>query len=242
MTTDRAAPNPDGLAATAMAASSRALAGRFLALHGAMKAASLNLVDALAAAPADGRRDVPIDETQHFPCDDVLDPSTGAQYFLHRHAAGALPASLHVHIFRRWSPPELALPDGDTISTHLAALELNARGEPVAWFAVNQWVVGDYWRPADDTLRLFAGWHVAAPEQGRGADIPPLCHQWLAAYLQLNRMAAIEALLHERDALLDRLVEAKPGVNVLEDRAHEVLACRTIDFRRQLAACKQAVG
>lgn len=213
----------------------------FLQCDAALKAASLSVVDTLAGTGHKRRRRIPVDEARHFPADDVFDPVTGAQYFLHRHAAGARPATLHLHFFRRWIPPELSLPAGETISTHLAALELNARGEPCAWFAVNQWVVGDYWRPADDTLELFSDWRVVQPEQGRGDGLPPLCHQWLASYLQLSLSAVIDPLLRERDAVLDRLVDAQPGTNVLEAREHEVLAYRAIDFRRQVAAWTEEV-
>lgn len=213
----------------------------FLQCDAALKAASLSVVDALAATGQERHDRIPVDEARHFPDDDVFDPLTGAQYFLHRHAAGTRPVSLHLHFFRRWAPPELSLPDGETISTHLAALELDARGEPGAWFAVNQWVVGDYWRPADDTLELFSDWRVVQPEQGRGDGLPMVCHQWLASYLQLSLSPVIDALLRERDAVLDRLVDAQPGINVLEAREHEVLAVRAIDFRRQVAAWTEEV-
>lgn len=225
-------PSQHVVAATAR----RRLLEAFLQCDVALKAAPFSVVDALAGKGQERRGRIPVDEARHFPDDDVFDPATGAQYFLHRHAAGPRPVSLHLHFFRRWTPPELSLPDGETISTHLAALELTTRGEPCAWFAVNQWVVGDYWRPADDTLELFSDWRVVQPEQGRGDGLPMVCHQWLASYLQLSLSAVIDPLLRQRDAVLDRLVDAQPGTNVLEAREHEVLAYRAIDFRRQIAA------
>ncbi len=227
---------PYGTEARAAQTARRQLVERFLQCDAALKAASLSVVDALAGTGQNRRKRIPIDEARHFPDDDVFDPATGAQYFLHRHAAGTRPVSLHLHFFRRWAPPELSLPDGETISTHLAALELDARGEPCAWFAVNQWVVGDYWRPADDTLALFSDWRVDQAEDGRGNEIPVIFHQWLASYLQLCLLPEIDPLLRQRDAVLDGLVDSQPGTNVLEAREHEVLAYRAIDFRRQMAA------
>ncbi len=242
MTASRMAQRYRETAGIALAARQRKLAERFVALGDAMKVGSVHLIDSLAGDNLQRRGEIPVDEARHFPDDDVLDSRSGAQYFLHRHAAGTLPVSLHVHFFRRWSPTELDLPAGETISTHLAALELDGEGKPVGWFAVNQWVVGDYWRPADDSVRLFTDWSVSEPDQGRGDHIPALCHQWLAAYLQLSLVSTIDPLLRQRDALLDRLVEAKPGINVLEDREHEVMAYSPVDFDAQLSIWRQAAG
>ncbi len=213
----------------------------FIELDSAMKASSLNLVDALTGIPSAYPGKLPVDEARHFPEDDVFDSSTGSQYFLHRHAAGNALDSVHIHFFQRWAPAELNLPNSQTISTHLAALELDALGEPHAWFVVNQWVVGDYWQSADETIRLFSDWKIATPEEDRGNEIPELCHQWLSAYLKLNLASTIYPLLRERDDVLDKLIDAFPGVNVLEGRAHEVLGYQLIGFNAQLNAWKKAL-
>ena len=126
----------------------------------------------------------------------------------------------------------------ETITTHLAALELNSLGQPQAWFTVNQWVVGDYWQPADDTIRLFSDWKITTPDEGRGKNIAAICHRWLAAYLKLNLSATIYPLLQERDTLLDQLVDSIPEANVLEERSHEILGYQRIDFFSQLDAWK----
>ncbi len=206
----------------------------FLELDSALRASSINLIDALTDMPSAQRSEIPVDEARHFPVDDVFDPATGSQYFLHRHSAGHAPASVHIHFFQRWVPPELHLRPAETITTHLAALELNMLGEPQAWFAVNQWVVGDYWQPADETIRLFRDWKIIIPDEGRGADIPEIFHNWLATYLKLNLSTTIYPLLRRRDLLLDKLVETFPDMNVLEDRSHEVLGYEKIDFNTQL--------
>jgi hypothetical protein len=219
----------------------RLLIESFIELDSAMKASSVNLIDALTGIPPAQQDTIPVDEMRHFPDDDVFDPGTGSQYFLHRHAAGNAPASVHIHFFQRWTPPELNLSDSETISTHLAALELNALGEPCAWFVVNQWVVGDYWQPAEETIRLFSDWKITTPDEGRGKNIPELCHQWLSAYLKLNLASIIYPLLLERDDVLDKLIDAFPGVNVLEERAHEVLGYQSVEFNVQLEAWKKAI-
>jgi hypothetical protein len=227
--------------AAARTALPNSLIETFLELDSALRVSSINLIDVLTDRSPAQRADIPVDETRHFPDDDVFDPGTGAQYFLHRHAARHIPASVHIHFFQRWTPSELQLQGPETITTHLAALELNALGEPQAWFAVNQWVVGDYWQPADDTIRLFSDWKITTPDEGRGKNIQAICHQWLAAYLKLNLSATISPLLQERDALLDRLVDSNPDVNVLEDKSHEILSYQGIDFNAQLDAWKRAL-
>lgn len=227
--------------AAATSALPNSLIETFLELDSAMRASSINLIDALTDMPSAQQAEIPVDEARHFPADDVFDPATGSQYFLHRHAAGDAPVSVHIHFFQRWTPPELQLQAAETITTHLAALELNALGRPQAWFVVNQWVVGDYWQPADDTIRLFRDWKITTPDEGRGKDIPELCHQWLSAYLKLNLVSIIYPLLRERDEVLDKLIDAYPGENVLEDRAHEVLSHQLIEFNAQLDAWKRVL-
>jgi hypothetical protein len=229
----------DRKAAAVTSAPPNSLIKTFLELDSALRASSINLIDALTGMPSSQRSEIPVDEARHFPADDVFDPATGSQYFLHRHAAGPTPASVHIHFFQRWKPPELPLQGAETITTHLAALELDALGQPKAWFVVNQWVVGDYWQPADETIRLFRDWKITSPDEARGKDIPELCHRWLSAYLQLNLATMIHPLLRERDEVLDQLIDACPGKNVLEDRAHEVLGYQSVEFHSQLDIWKK---
>jgi len=229
------------LKAAAKTALPHALIETFLELDAAMKRSSTNLIDALTDRPSAQRSAVPIDETRQFPEDDVFDKVTGSQYFLHRHATGNIPASVHLHFFQRWIPSELQLQESETITTHLAGLELNALGEPQAWFVVNQWVVGDYWQPADDTVGLFSTWKINDPDEGRGKDVPEICHRWLETYVKLSLLTTIYPLLRKRDALLDQLVDSHPGTNVLEARSHEVLGYQRVDFPSQLEGWKQVL-
>lgn len=171
---------------------------------------------------------IPPDESLHFPADDVLDSNSGAQYFLHRHESDSLGHSLHIHFFKRWRPQELSLKSHETITTHLVGLALNAQGHPSHWFTVNQWVVGDYWQPAEETITLFRNWKVSKPDKGRGDDVLSIGHEWLSSLIALHLDGDIKELLHERDARLDQLVDASPYVNVLDDRSIEVFGTRNI--------------
>lgn len=166
------------------------------------------------------------DESQHFPEDDVLDSSSGAQYFLHRHESDLLGNTIHIHFFKRWKPKELHLKKHETITTHLVALALDSQGHPSQWFTVNQWVVGDYWQPADETVELFRNWKVSKPDDGRGDEVQRVGHEWLSTLIALHLDGDIKELLDERDARLDKLVDANPQINALNDRSIEVFGSR----------------
>ena len=169
-------------------------------------------------------KDVPKDEQLHFPENDVIDTATGCQYFFHRHSSETSDDSIHIHFFRRWRPEELNLPEGETIPTHLAALEFDATGTPVKWFATNQWVTADYWIDAPSTIDLFKGWRIDAPERSASEDIHELCHEWLRLLLMNSLESEITELLESRDLKLDCLVDLNPGINPLEDRRFEILS------------------
>jgi len=165
---------------------------------------------------------LPVDEDRHFPKDDFIDRLTGAQYFLHRHLSAEVGDTTHIHIFKRWSSEQTRAVGLDSTITHLAALALDAKGQPDHWFVVNQWVVGDYWLSADETVDLFRGW---AFSKGSNLKNPRYryWHEWLANLVAANLDQTIHGLLRQRDQILDRMVDANPGVNVLEDRSIEVI-------------------
>ncbi len=120
------------------------------------------------------------------------------------------------------------------------------RGDPVAIHALLGACQADARRYAykhchasdiDDAVQealLLISRKITAPDEGRGKDIPELCHQWLAAYLKLNLVSIIYSLLRERDEVLDKLIDAFPGKNVLEDRTHEVFGYQLVEFNSQI--------
>lgn len=167
----------------------------------------------------------PIDEERHFPDEDFIDSVTGAQYFLHRHLSAEVGETTHIHIFKRWSSDDLHALGLESVTTHLAALALDSSGQPDYWFVVNQWVVGDYWLPADDTIELFREWSFSKTACQKNPRYG-FWHEWLANQVAKSLETNIFSLLNERDRILDQLVDTKPGENVLEDRSIEVI-CRS---------------
>ena len=128
----------------------------------------------------------PLDEERHFPEDDFIDSLTGAQYFLHRHLSAEVGESTHIHIFKRWSSENLHSQGLESVTTHLAALALDSTGQPDYWFVVNQWVVGDYWLPAEDTIKLFRGWTFSKTECQKKPNYG-YWHEWIANEVQNGR-------------------------------------------------------
>lgn len=208
---------------------SRLLRENFLKADNALRNSGIKLIDELTKDAKLKDKRIPKDEALHFPVDDVIDSQSGCQYFLHRHSSDHAENSLHIHFFKRWRPPELNLAIDDTIPTHLAALELGPEGEPLGWFTVNQWVVGDYWQTAEGTIALFQDWVISQPDEGRGDLMNPICHEWLVALMQLHLHGTIADLLEERDQKLDVMVDQNPNQNVLEDRSIEVFGFKSIN-------------
>jgi hypothetical protein len=201
----------------------------FLKASNSLRSANINLIDELTKDANLANKRIPKDEALHFPQNDVIDSQTGCQYFMHRHSSEYAEDSVHIHFFKRWRPAELNLPKGNTIPTHLAALEISSVGKPLGWFTLNQWVLGDYWQAADATIALFDDWAIRNPDSGRGDSMNPISHEWLVALIQLNLHGTIRDLLEERDQKLDTMVDQKPNKNVLEDRTIEIFGYKSIN-------------
>ncbi len=152
---------------------------------------------------------------RHYPVRDMVDPLHGTRAYYHSHDAmarwgNAEPAEHgHFHLF--W--------DGAHPGTHvhLAALSLDARGQPLRWFATNRWVTAGRWVDAAALVRRLPTFQL----QVRGR-LAPLA-RWLTAMVQLFA-DELAALLHERDAALAAASRGRSRRSVWADRRIEVLA------------------
>lgn len=161
-------------------------------------------------------------EYEHYPRDDVYDPGTGAQYYYHAHR-GSVAEHGHFHTFLRWPPHASGAADrqnggkaAETESvTHLIAISMDEYGAPIGLFAVNHWVCGGAWLPADETIDILPRFRIdhAYPSW-------PV-NRWIGAMMVLFR-PHIEALLVQRDAVITAWATAHPERNAFEDRALEV--------------------
>ena len=158
----------------------------------------------------------------HYPPGDVFDRDSGAQWYYHSHnGPPGAPEHGHYHCFLR--------PQGkDGPIHHLVALGVDAYGQAIRLFTVNQWVVDDVWADAPSTVALLDRFdvHMARPSY--------LVNRWLTAMLALYR-DDIAALIAERDAVLAAHVPPQ-GVETRQDRALEVVSECAVDLAARAAS------
>jgi hypothetical protein len=197
-----------------------------------------------------------IEDWRHYPDGEAYDPLTHVQYFYHRHAAaaGRSPAPPdeggHFHLFLRGegippgvapllfadsavgiSPPPQSAPlrrGRREEVCHLAAIAVDACGEPTGLFATNRWVTGETWYRAEDVIRLIdrVRFDPARP--------PTLLDRWIAALVQLFA-ADIAELLRRRDKTMLEWRWRWPRRNVFEDTRLEIVSHLTVDLDARLA-------
>jgi hypothetical protein len=110
--------------------------------------------------------------------------------------------------------------------SHLVAVALDARGEPVRLFTTNRWVTGETWYRAEDVIGMLDRFTLG--EEAGSA----LVNRWLAALVALFR-PQIETLLRLRDrTIMDW--RRRRRANVFEDTRLEVVSSLDINLRAQL--------
>lgn len=159
---------------------------------------------------------------RHYPAGDARDAAHGTQFYFHAHDRARGPGEHgHFHLFVRELLPGRF--------HHLAALSVDALGRPLRWFTTNGWVTGEHYLPAAALRPALQGFALA--QRGR---LAPLA-RWLQALVRLHA-EEIEALLHERDARLQRAAAGRTLDAVLADRRLELLSLADIDLARRIAA------
>ncbi len=152
---------------------------------------------------------------RHYPARDMVDPWHGTRAYYHSHDGAArwgdtTPAEHgHFHLFWEGSRPGRHV--------HLAALALDARGQPLRWFTTNRWVTAGRWIEAHALARRLPTFRLQV--SGR---LAPLA-RWLTAMVQLFADELV-ALLYARDAALQAACRSRPRRQVLADRSVEVLS------------------
>jgi hypothetical protein len=174
-------------------------------------------------------------EWEHYPPDDVRDPTTHAQFFFHAHAPDDRdrPDYAHFHTFMGAGgmPPGVlpadsagAAEEGAAMS-HLVAISMTPTGMPERLFTTNRWVTAETWYRAPDVISMLDGFAVGG---ARPLD------RWVTSMLVLFR-PQIERLLHERDAAIDRWRAAHPDRDVFEDRHLEITSSMDISLEARIA-------
>jgi hypothetical protein len=190
---------------------------------------------------------------QRYPGGEVYDPQTHVQYFYHAHPAADRAAREHghFHTFLRAEGmplgvaplvlPETAVADAarptpqaaplkhgarDEVS-HLVAIALDSRGEPMRLFTTNRWVTGETWYRAEDVIRMLDRFTFGE------VDGPTVLNRWIGAMLALFR-PQIVALLRQRDETVTAW-RWRRRTNVFEDIRLEITSSVEIDLGTQFA-------
>jgi len=197
-------------------------------------------------------------EWRHYPDGEVYDPKSHAQFFYHTHSASGRPAPEHghFHTFLRAEGmpvgaaplilPEIAVaevaaspPQAPPLKhgtreevSHLVAIAVDHRGEPIRMFTTNRWVTGETWYHADDVIRMLDRFAISevAPSQ--------TLNRWIGAMLRLFR-PQIAGLLRVRDETVMEW-RRRRRTNVFEDPALEVTSSLDIRLDAQLAFLDRA--
>ncbi|MCC7276214.1 MAG: hypothetical protein IT561_26345 [Alphaproteobacteria bacterium] len=220
---------PDGALATLVAA-----AREIEACSRVLARAGETLVGRVAG------RDAPEPWRHYPPGGDVYDPVSHAQYYFHVHPDAAGEAG-HFHTFLRPAGmPAGLVPEvpattetGDPAPSHLVAVAVDARGQPVRLFTTNRWVTGEAWYPAAAVTAMLERFAIDRQQPSWAVN------RWLTALFTLFR-AEMAALLEARDEALRRRLVAAPGGDAREDRGLETASTMRVDLARQIAAVDAA--
>ena len=198
-------------------------------------------------------REATVSEWRHYPDGDVYDPKSHAQYFYHVHPVIGRPVREHghFHTFLRaegmpagTAPlilPEVAVADVPALPpqapplkrgsreevSHLVAIAVDCRGEPIRLFTTNRWVTGETWYRAEDVIRMLDRFAITEVEPSETLN------RWVCAMLRLFR-PQIAALLRMRDETV-MAWRRRRRTQVFEDPALEITSSLEISLDAQLA-------
>jgi hypothetical protein len=197
--------------------------------------------------------DTPAAEWRHYPDGEVYDPKSHAQYFYHTHPVNGRPSREHghFHTFLRAEGmpigaaplilPEMAVADVPALPpqappikrgtreevSHLVAIAVDGRGEPIRLFTTNRWVTGETWYRAEDVIGMLDRFAITAVEPSETLN------RWVGAMLRLFR-PQIAALLRMRDETV-MAWRRRRRRHVFEDPALEITSSLDIGLDAQLA-------
>lgn len=179
---------------------------------------------------------------EHYPPDDVIDPTSHAQYYFHAHAPDDRdrPDYGHFHTFMRplgmpaavrpagiSDGPPPAVTEAGALS-HLVAISMTPSGMPERLFTTNRWVTAETWYRAADVIAMLDGFVIDADQPSR------LLNRWLTATFVLFR-PQIERLLIARDRAVEGWRLRHPDSDVFEDRGLEITSSIDISLAEHIA-------
>ena len=167
-------------------------------------------------------------EWQHYPNNDLVDETSGYEFYYHAHSADEMANGEHghFHVIKR----------DEKSFHHLIGISLNQQGLPVRLFTTNQWVTGEDMAHAKLAIESLKAFQMNV--KGRMAPIS----KWIGALIQLFAVE-IEALILERDQKIAQL-ELKLGNRnlALNLKDHQVLTQCKIDLMGRISEYLLAVN
>lgn len=187
-------------------------------------------------------RDATFYQYDHCPPGDIYDPESHAQYYYHAHRGGE---HGHFHTFLR----EKGMPEGvapvaqseadyfkkrDDKLSHLVAISMDRRGQPIALFTTNRWVTTENWYGAAEVSRMLPHFRIDLARPSWPTN------RWVTAMIRLFR-PQIERLLSQRDAVMAAWQESHPEADVFEDRGLDLPSQIEISLDAQIRAVQGAL-
>ncbi len=184
-------------------------------------------------------------EWNHYPDGDVYDQETHAQYYYHAHR-GTENEHGHFHTFLRKKgmpssckpvdhPDKSEWPKGDDALTHFVAISMDSYGFPFRLFSTNRWVTGESWYRSEDVCQLIDRFVIDHAYPSWPAN------RWISAMFVLFR-PEIEALVTERDAVVEAWKHNHEDGDVLEDRDLEITAATAISVEDAITRVEKALA
>jgi len=111
--------------------------------------------------------------------------------------------------------------------SHLVAIAVDRRGEPIRLSTTNRWVTGETWYRADDVIRMLDRFVITEAQPSETLN------RWVVAILRLFR-PQIAALLRMRDETV-MAWRRRRRTHVFEDPGLEITSSLDIEMEAQLA-------
>ena len=186
-------------------------------------------------------------EWDHYPKGDVFDGKSSSQYFYHAHPGGFRDVEHgHFHTFVRSKGMPRGMkpmrrksrdkwPMGDDALTHVVAISMGSKGEPLRLFTTNRWVTGETWYRADDVCKVIGRFVIDHARPSWPTN------RWVGAMVRLH-WPQVMLLLKARDQVVENWSAQNPDRDALEDRRLEVASQAEVDIETQIAAVRAALA
>ena len=185
-------------------------------------------------------------EWDHYPKGDVYDGESHAQYFYHAHPGGLRDTEHgHFHTFVRAKGMPRGMkpmryrnrdkwPMGDDALTHVVAISMDSKGQPLRLFTTNRWVTGETWYRADDVCKVIGRFVIDHARPSWPTN------RWVGAMVRLF-WPQVMLLLKARDQVIENWSAQNPDRDTFEDRGLEVASQAGVDVEAQIAAVRAAL-